>query len=75
MKNLLKISVGCLFIALALNVAFTLAQDAETPWLQLNCHNPANNVKLNPKWTVIVTSKKPSVKQIAVDRWEISFTP
>lgn len=78
MKNLLKISVGCLFIALGLNAAFTQFIEPEIPfqeppWLQLNCHNPANNVRLNPEWTVIVTSEKPTVKQIDVKRWEISF--
>jgi hypothetical protein len=73
----------CLFIALALNAAFTFAQSLvpvqpevpfiEPPWLQINCHNPAKNQKLKPQWTVIVTSVKPSIKQIGINRWEISF--
>jgi hypothetical protein len=73
MKELLRTSVWCLFIALALNVAFTQAQ--ESPWLQLNTHNPARNVKLKPEWTVIISSVKPYVKQIRDNCWEISFSP
>ena len=80
--NALKISIGCLFIALALNAAFTFAQTLvpqpevqfqEPPWLQMNVHNPARNQRLKPEWTVIVTSIKPSIKQIDVNHWEISF--
>jgi len=72
----------CLFIALGLNAAFTFAQTfvvqpeipfIELPWLQINCHNPAKNQKLKPEWTVIVTSVKPIIKQLDINRWEISF--
>ena len=45
----------------------------EPPWLQINCNNPAKNQKLKPEWTVIVTSIKPSIKQIDINHWEISF--
>lgn len=79
MRNLLRTSLGCLFIALALNTAFTFAQALvpqpaqDAPWLQLNCHNKTMEQK--PEWTVIITSKKPSIKQIRTNCWEISFTP
>ena len=73
MRQLLRTSLGCLFIALALNAAFTFAQDA--PWLQVNCHNPASNANLLPKWTVIISTKKPEIKQLRNNRWEISFYP
>jgi len=70
----------CLFIALALNTAFTYSQTLqpeipfiEPPWLQINCNNPAKNQTLKPEWTVIVTSVKPSIKQIDINHWEISF--
>ena len=72
-REILRTSLGCLFIALALNAAFTFAQDA--PWLQVNTHNPTNDATHLPKWTVIISSKKPSVKQIRENCWEISFYP
>jgi hypothetical protein len=83
--NTLKTSLGCLFIALALNAAFTFGQGLapgvldnpgdDRPWLQLNCHNPSNNTTLTPKHTVIISSVRPQVKQIKENRWEISFLP
>jgi hypothetical protein len=88
MKNLLKTSLGCLFITLLLNAAFTFAQGLidphpmlpippdiqwEPPWLQINCHNPAKNQKLKPEWTVIVSAMKPAIRQIDIHRWEITF--
>jgi hypothetical protein len=72
--NTLKTSLGCLFIALMLRSGFMLAQ-GELPWLQLNCHNPSNNMTLKPKWTVIISSVRPNVKQIRDNRWEIEFIP
>lgn len=88
MKPLLRTSLVCLFIALALNAAFTSAQSlwltpnppiplnqpANTPWLQLNSHNPTRDRTLKPQWTVIITSVKPSIRQIAPKRWEIEFS-
>ncbi len=68
--------MGCLFIALALNAMFSYAEplaQSEPPWLQLNTHNPSNNATLKPQWTVIITSKKPMIKQIRENRWEIEF--
>lgn len=77
MKKLL-----CLFIALALNAAFTFAQalapgglaPGDNTWLQLNCHNSGNTPQLKPQHTVIISSVKPSIKQLSTNRWEISFT-
>lgn len=73
MKEALRTSWWCLIAACVLNTAFTFAQDE--PWLQLNSHNPANNAQLKPKYTVIISSVKPTVKQIRENRWEISFIP
>ena len=70
-RELLRTSLGCLFIALALNAAFTFAQDA--PWLQVNTHNPASDQTMKPEWTVIISAKKPSIRQLRDNRWEISF--
>jgi hypothetical protein len=72
-----------LFIALALNAAFTFAQattpaglaPGDNPWLQLNCHNSANTPQLKPQHTVIISSVKPVIKQLTQNRWEISFIP
>jgi hypothetical protein len=83
MNNLLKTSLGCLFIALALNVAFTLAQDTMQteipyrlpPWLQMNVHNASSRENLRPESTIIITTAKPQVKQIREKCWQISFTP
>lgn len=101
MNNILKTSLGCLFIALALNTAFTYAQQSmwllpyppipltqprvslaqpqipiqpDMPWLQINSHSKPNE-RQKPEWTVIITSIKPSIKQIDTNRWEISFMP
>ena len=71
--NALKTSLGCLFIALALHTAFIYAQDL--PWLQVNSHNPSNNMTLKPRWTVIISSVRPNVKQLRDNRWEIEFIP
>ena len=70
-----------LFIALALNAVFTLAQGlaprglaaGDNTSLQLNCHNPAKSQELKPEWTVIVSAVKLTVKQMNTSRWEISF--
>ena len=58
-------------LAIVLLTASVLAQDA--PWLQLNTHNPTSNATLKPKWTVIISSVRPTVKQIDTNRWEIEF--
>jgi hypothetical protein len=83
MNNLLKTSVGCLFIALGLNAAFTLAQDTMQteipyhlpPWLQMNVHKAASRDNLRPESTVIITTARPEVKKIREKCWQISFTP
>jgi hypothetical protein len=72
--NALKTSLGCLFIALMLRSGFMLAQ-GDLPWLQLNCHNPTSKPALTPKWTVIISSVQPKVRQIRNNRWEIEFIP
>jgi hypothetical protein len=72
--NTLKTSLGCLFIALMFRAGFMLAQ-GELPWLQVNSHNPSSNMTLKPKWTVIISSVQPRVKQIRDNRWEIEFIP
>lgn len=84
MKQLLRTSLGCLFIALALNALFSYGQTLaplapplenlpDPPWLQVNTHNPSNNQSHRAEWTVLISSRKPIVKQIRTDCWEISF--
>jgi hypothetical protein len=73
MKEALRISWWCLIAACVLNTAFCFAQDAV--WLQLNCHNKTGVAELKPRQTVIISSVRPSVKQLAENRWQISFIP
>ena len=81
--SILKTSLGCLFIALLLNAAFTFAQGLapgalgsteNIKWLQLNYHNPKGLNAFMPQYTVIITSARPTVKQLQTNRWEISFS-
>jgi hypothetical protein len=78
MKEALRISRWCLIAACCLNTLFCFGQyclGQDLPWLQVNSHNPANNMNLKPKWTVIISSVQPRVKQIRDNRWEIEFIP
>lgn len=78
MMNALKISLGCLFIALALNVVFSQILAPTTafdiPWLQINTttHRPGDKWQ-NPEFTVIYSSAIPIVTRLSPTRWQITF--
>lgn len=86
MREMLRASVWCLFIALALNVAFTqaLAPGVLGPgkaagttraWLKIEYLNDAGNCPdcYRPDRTVIYSKKEPVVKKISEKVWTITF--
>jgi hypothetical protein len=73
MKEPLRISLLCLSLAFALHGLFCYGQDL--PWLQFNTHKTPNMQDFRPQHTVIISSVRPTIKQLAENRWEISFSP
>lgn len=77
--NALKISLGCLFIALALNNAFTFAQSmllvpyparpSDMPWMRINSKDETHR----PEATTIQTTAIPTVTRISPKVWAITF--
>jgi hypothetical protein len=78
MKAALQTSLGCLFIALALNVALTHAQlltpesAFDLPWLQIRT-TAGQDRTMRPESTTIYTSVPPLVRQVSGNRWQITF--
>jgi hypothetical protein len=83
MKEILQVSLWCLFAALALNVAFTqlngqmLAPTSafDIPWLQIHANNNPGDKTIRPERTMIITSVRPVVERMATQpsRWQITF--
>lgn len=81
MKEILRTSLWCLFMALALNVAFSHAQAlvpqtataADLPWLKVFVRNPTGSSK--PEDVTIISANKPEVRKLRDNRWQISFWP
>jgi hypothetical protein len=70
--NALKTSLGCLFIALALNTAFTFAipqQQQDRPWMQISSGGDSHK----PESTIIKTTAIPSVTKVTPTLWIITF--
>jgi hypothetical protein len=79
--NALKTSLGCLFIALALNTAFTFAgnmwlvpyppihQAEDRPWMQISSGGDSHK----PESTVIKTTAIPTVSKVTPTLWIITF--
>jgi hypothetical protein len=77
--NALKISLGCLFIALALNTAFTFAQGIwlvpyppipqDQPWIRISSRDDSHR----PEATTIQTTAIPTVTRISPKVWAITF--
>jgi hypothetical protein len=77
--NALKASLGCLFIALALNTAFTFAQNVwlvpyppipqDRPWMRISTSDDSHK----PESTTIQTTAIPTVTRISPSVWAITF--
>jgi hypothetical protein len=71
----------CLFIALALTVAFTFAQSAtsssafgdELPWLKIYTTKNPGDKSTEPSNTVIYSTAAPEVTRVAPQLWKIVF--
>lgn len=76
LKDFMRASAGCLFIALALNAAFTQVlapadQFKDLPWLRLIFHEN----KHRPQDVTIITKAQPQVTKLRENQWQISFWP
>ena len=77
--NALKISLGCLFIALAMNTAFTFAQSmflvpypsrpSDMPWMRIDSKDETHR----PETTFIQTTAIPTVTRVSPNVWMITF--
>lgn len=85
-KELFRASLWCLFIALAMNTAFTYSQGLgwqgmrrasppDMPWMIISFTDPGDHKTIRPELTVITTSNQPVVKSTGKNQWEIHFTP
>ena len=80
MKTALQTSLGCLFIALLLNAAFTFAQGLTltapatinpAPWLKIYTHNNPGE----PVQVIILSNREPTIFQMGDKEWRIKFYP
>ena len=77
--NILKTSLGCLFIALAMNTAFTFAQSmflvpypsrpSDMPWMRIDSKDETHR----PESLTIQTTAIPTVTRISPTVWAITF--
>lgn len=68
-----KVSLWCLALAGSLSVGFTqgLAPRLDPPWLQV-CY-PGEG--MSPERTVILSTRRPAIREVAPGRWKITFPP
>ncbi len=73
MKAAFQTSLGCLFIALALNVAFTqVVVTDDRPWLKLYI-GAESGEELQPDRIIIMTTAEPVVSHVGNKMWKIAF--
>jgi hypothetical protein len=73
-REILKVSVWCLALATALSAGFTqgVAPRLDPPWLQVSYPGVGTPV---PERTVILSTRRPAIREIAPGRWKITFPP
>lgn len=72
MKAAFQTSLGCLFIALALNVAFTQVVTDDHAWLKLYI-GAETGEELQPDRIIIMTTAEPVVSHVGNKMWKIAF--
>lgn len=80
LRELLRVSLWCLFAALAMNGMFMSGQAfapksiADAEWLHIRSVASPNERVNTPEHTVIYTTARPKVLQVAPSQWQITFS-
>jgi hypothetical protein len=71
-REILKVSLWCLALATALSYGFTqgLAPRLDPPWLWVSYPGEGS-----PERTVILSTRRPAIREVAPGRWMITFPP
>jgi hypothetical protein len=76
MREILRASLWCLTLAVTLSVGFTqglapVMMSHDTPWLQIRYPGEGQT----PERTVILSTRKPAIREVLPGRWRITFPP
>jgi hypothetical protein len=73
-REILKVSVWCLALATGLSYGFTqvVAPCLDPPWLRVSYPGVGTP---DPERTVILSTRRPAIREVAPGRWKITFPP